>query len=69
MQQIANTFEYYLKADHLWCLCCVNCVKLNIHVDPDGWIEDRAEILKLKLSLSNGHSFKIMITPSTYRNR
>ena len=57
----------YVKADMSG--LCENCVKHYIHVDPDGWIEDRTEILKLKLLLSNTHSFKILITPSTYRDK
>ena len=37
---------------------CKNRVKLN----PDEWIEDRTEILKLDLSLSNGHFSKSLLT-------
>ena len=35
-------------------LLCQICVKLNIEIDPDGLIEDRAEILNKKLLLSDG---------------
>ena len=46
------TFNDQRKADLVY--LCEICVKLNIEIDPDGLIEDRAEILNKKLLLSDG---------------